>query len=259
MMATYMKETRLIMGMPITINIVDITATQKDIDAVFEYFAYVDDKFSTYKETSEISKINNGALSQEQYSTDMKEIFFLAEQTKKDTNGYFDITHNGHIDPSGIVKGWAIQKARELLVKKGFQNFFIDAGGDVQVSGNNEKNELWKIGIRNPFNREENVKVVSLTNQGIATSGTAIRGQHIYNPKELTMEHGQLKKKATSDIVSLTVIGPNVYDADRFATAAFAMAEKGINFIESLEGFEGYMINNKGLATYTSGFDKYVI
>lgn len=254
-----MKETRLIMGMPITVNIIDNAAAQKDIDAVFDYFSYVDDKFSTYKETSEISKINRGVLSQEKYSSDMKEIFVLAEQTKKETNGYFDITYNGYIDPSGIVKGWAIQKASELLLKKGFHNFFIDAGGDVQVSGQNEKQEPWKVGIRNPFNRNENVKVVSLTNKGIATSGTAIRGQHIYNPKELTMENGQLRKDATSSIVSLTVIGPNVYEADRFATAAFAMAEKGINFIESLEGFEGYMIDADGMATYTSGFDRYVI
>jgi thiamine biosynthesis lipoprotein len=64
-------------------------------------------------------------------------------------------------------------------------------------------------------------------------------------------------KKPAEEIVSLTVIGPNIYEADRFATAAFAMGEKGILFIEDLAGFEGYMINHEGLATFTSGFKEY--
>jgi thiamine biosynthesis lipoprotein len=61
------------------------------------------------------------------------------------------------------------------------------------------------------------------------------------------------------DIVSLTVIGPNVYEADRFATAAFAMGKRGIYFIEQLPGFEGYMIDAAARATFTSGFERYVL
>jgi thiamine biosynthesis lipoprotein ApbE len=64
---------------------------------------------------------------------------------------------------------------------------------------------------------------------------------------------------APTDVVSLTVIGPNVYEADRFATAAFAMGKKGIYFIEQLPGFEGYMIDTSAQATYTSGFERYVL
>jgi thiamine biosynthesis lipoprotein len=95
----------------------------------------------------------------------------------------------------------------------------------------------------------EIVKVLAVSNCGVATSGTSIRGPHIYNPKI----DGQL----VTDVVSLTVIGPNIYEADRFATAAFAMGEEGIRFIERLEGFEGYMIDQRGLATFTSGFARY--
>ena len=61
-----------------------------------------------------------------------------------------------------------------------------------------------------------------------------------------------------TDVVSLSVIGPNIYEADRFATAAFAMGQEGIRFIERLEGFEGYMIDRHGQATFTSGFTRYV-
>ncbi len=245
-----MKQTRLLMGMPITIEIEDAHATQGDLESVFAYFASVDGTFSTYKATSEISRINDGMLSIAQASANMRTIFTLSEQTKKDTHGYFDIGHNGRYDPSGIVKGWAIDNAANLLKRRGFHNFYVDAGGDVQVAGR-KNGELWRVGIRNPFNRQEIVKVLALTNKGIATSGTAIRGQHIYNPHE--------RDVPVTDIVSVSVIGPNIYDADRFATAAFAMGRQGIQFIEGLDGFEGYMIDSSARATLTSGFERYVL
>jgi len=245
-----MKQTRLLMGMPITIEVVDSTVVQDDIDNVFAYFVAIDDTFSTYKATSEISKINRGELLPAQFSEDMKAILALSEQTKQDTHGYFDILHDGQYDPSGIVKGWAIHNAANMLTTWGFHHFYVDAGGDIQVSGNKD-GHLWRVGIRNPFNRAEHVKVLALTNRGIATSGTAIRGHHIYNPHN--------PDTLLQDIVSLTVIGPNVYEADRFATAAFAMGKKGIYFIEQLPGFEGYMIDASARATFTSGFERYVL
>jgi len=254
-----MKETKWIMGMPITIHIVDSQATAADISSLFDYFTWVDETFSTYKKNSEISRINRGLLLSGEYSQDMQSIFALCEQTKQETQGYFDMFYEGKYDPSGVVKGWAIQKAYELLLKKEFINFFIDAGGDIQASGKNGHGHPWKIGIRNPFNRQEHIKVLSIANQGVATSGTYIRGEHIYDPKEDSKFTLPNSRTAKSTIVSLTVIGPRVLDADRFATAAFAMGEKGIYFIEALEGFEGYMIDEKGTATMTSGFEKYTI
>lgn len=244
-----MKQTKILMGMHITIEVVDRSAKKKDIDKIFDYFRYIDNKFSTYKKTSEISKINRGMIQKNQYSMDMKKILLLCKQTTKDTNGYFDIFRNGKLNPSGIVKGWAILKASELLKKNGFKNFYIDAGGDIQIAGRNQR-EPWKIGIKNPFNQKEIIKSLVLYNKGIATSGNYIRGNHIYNPKN---------NKKISGIVSLTVIGPNIYEADRFATAAFAMESNGISFIENLSGFEGYMVDNKGIATYTTGFNKFVL
>jgi len=245
-----MKQTRLIMGMSITLEVLDASVTQDDLDVVFAYFVSVDEVFSTYKDTSEISRLNRGELLPTQYSEDMETILALSAQTQEETDGYFDILHNGIYDPSGIVKGWAIQNAAQLLQAKRLRNFYIDAGGDIQVSGHKNGNP-WRVGIRNPFNRNEYVKVLEVTDQGVATSGTAIRGQHIYDPY-----HRDTQLLA---IASITIIGPNVYDADRFATAAFAMGKKGIHFIEKLAGFEGYMIDIHGIATYTSGFERYVL
>lgn len=251
-MINFMKETRLLMGMPITVEIADSSVDEEAIDKIFEYFKYVDEKFSTHKETSEITKINNGGFDKEKWSEDMKTVFLLSEQTKKETDGYFDIVANdGKYNPSGLVKGWAILNAAELLRKMGFKNYYVEAGGDIQAEGKNNKGDYWRIGIRNPFKIDEIVKVVSLKdNEGIATSGTYMRGDHIYNPKN--------RKEKITEIVSLTVIGPNVYEADRFATAAFAMGKKGIEFIEKLSGFEGYMIDRNGVATKTANFEKYV-
>ena len=245
-----MKQLHLLMGMPITVEVVDPNVTEAAIENVFAFFRYVDDTFSTYKEQSEISKINRGELGEEAYSDDMKTILALSEQTNQETRGYFDIRHNGIVDPSGIVKGWAIFQAAQMLQDAGWRNFYIDAGGDIQVAGT-KGGHPWRIGIRNPFNRSENVKVLTITDKGIATSGTAIRGQHIYDPHR---PHTPLE-----DIISLTVIGPNVYEADRFATAAFAMGKRGISFIEQLQGFEGYVIDASARATLTSGFERYVL
>lgn len=245
-----MKQTRMVMGMPVILEVIDSGVTGKIFDDVFDYFGYVDRKFSTYKPDSEISLINRHELTLEQASDDMKAIFMLAEQTRLETDGYFDIERKGLYDPSGIVKGWAINQAAEILRQAGFENYYVYAGGDIQVSGKNGQGQDWRVGIENPFNPAEIVKVLSLQNCGIATSGTYIRGQHIYNPKN--------NDQPITEIVSLSVIGPNIYEADRFATAAFAMESAGIHFIEKMEGFEGYMIDRHGMATYTNGFERYV-
>jgi thiamine biosynthesis lipoprotein len=235
-----MKQTKILMGMPITVEIVDDT-NPEIMNRVFDYFREVDRKFSPFKSESEVSKLNRG----ETYSEELSAILKLCEETKKATNGYFDIKKpDGSSDPSGLVKGWAIYNASQLLAESGIKQYYIEAGGDIQASG-----KIWKVGIKNPFKSDEIVKVLFIEDRGVATSGTYERGKHIYNPHK--------KRQNIDEIVSLTVVGPNIYEADRFATAAFAMGREAINFIEKLSDFEGYMIDNKGIATMTSGFEKY--
>jgi thiamine biosynthesis lipoprotein len=244
-----MKETQVIMGMPIEIEIVgnDVAAT---LEASFSYLKSVDEQFSPFKETSEVSRFNRGELTLATISKEMQEIFALAEKTKAETHGYFDIRHpDGHVDPSGVVKGWAIFNTAKLIRDAGFENYFVNAGGDIAMRGKNSEFKEWRVGIRNPLNIDEIVKVVYPHEKGIATSGSYIRGAHIYNPH--TPEEG------LHDIVSITVIGPDVVEADLLATAAFAIGKDGISFIEKKDGFEGYAIDVSGIATMTSGFAKY--
>lgn len=245
-----MKQTRWLMGMPITVEIVDAPVEAGVFDEIYDYFRYIDETFSPFKATSEVSRVNRGELALADTCQDMHMVLELAEQTRQETGGYFDVWHNGVFDPCGIVKGWAIDEAASLLYMKGFRNFFVDAGGDVQVYGYNTQHQPWRVGICNPFNLGQIVKTVWLDEVGIATSGSYMRGAHIYNP---------LKSDDTLDeIVSLTVIGPDVLEADRFATAAFAMGRAGIVFIDRLNGFEGYMIDRHGRAMMTGGFAEYV-
>jgi thiamine biosynthesis lipoprotein len=243
-----MKQTKLIMGMPITVEIVDSNNTGVLSDT-FSFFREIDNRYSTYKAESEISRINTG-LPKSQWSTEMRRILHLCDVTKQQTGGYFDIEHSGKLDPSGLVKGWAIWHAAKRLRKNGARNFYIEAGGDVQTCGKNAELQPWTVGIRNPFNQDEIIKVLCVKNKGVATSGTYIRGQHIYNP--------HYPDALPKEVQSLTVIGKNIYEADRFATAAFAMSKDGIGFIERTEGLEGYMVDDKGMATFTSGFQEYV-
>ncbi len=244
-----MNETRQTMGMPVTLNVPNVL-DQSVLDRVFDWFEYVDTTYSPYKESSLVSQINRGELQEADYSDELREILVLADQTKVETKGYFDVWHEGAFDPSGIVKGWAIQKAAGLLAKS-TDDFYVEAGGDIQVGGKSSSREPWKIGIRNPFERTQNISILRLENKAVATSGTAIRGMHIYNPLDAN--------DRIDGLVSLSVIGDSIIDADRYATAAFAMGKKGITFIESLKGFEGYLVDQNKIATQTTGWSQYEV
>lgn len=247
-----MKRQQEIMGMNVVLEIADKNVGESIFDKIFSCLRDVDERFSPYKKNSELSRMNRGEISADNLSQEMKEVLKLSEQTKNDTNGYFDIRKpDGSIDTCGMVKGWAIQRASEILDKEGFKNYCLEIAGDIQVKGNNSEGKPWAIGIRSPVEPfTDIIKVLSVSDRGIATSGSSARGEHIYD--------SHTKKPAQSSIISITVIGPNIYEADRFATAAFAMGERGIDFIEGLSGFEGYSINRDGIATMTSNFNKYV-
>ena len=232
------------MGMPIRGAIPDDGAGLSDVEAVFAYFEAVDRRFSPFRADSELSRVNRKDVTEP--SADMQDVFALAEATRQASHGYFDIRRpDGIIDPSGIVKGWAIRNAARLLRERGVENFAIDAGGDIQCGGRNEDGEDWRIGIRNPFCPDEIVKIVSPRSGAVATSGIYQQGPHIYDP---------YSGAPVNEIVSLTVIGPDILEADRFATAAFAMGRHGVVFIEGLADFEAYEIDAAGMARMTSGF-----
>jgi thiamine biosynthesis lipoprotein len=241
-----MRVSRDLMGMPITVEIVGTTDTALH-KMTFAYFDEVDRRFSTYRDDSEISAFNARRIDAEGLSVPMREVLALAELTRAESHGYFDIRRpDGTVDPSGIVKGWAIRNAARLLADAGAESFYVDAGGDVQAAGSNAEGKPWRAGIRSPFDPRQVVKHIYPRGRGVATSGSYVRGQHIYDPHR--------PGTALNEVISLTVIASDVFEADRFATAAFAMGRDGIHFLEEQPGMEGYQIDSSGIATMTSGF-----
>jgi thiamine biosynthesis lipoprotein len=180
----------------------------------------------------------------------MREVLSLAEEVRLASGGYFDVhTPEGKFDPSGVVKGWAIARAAKLLREAGERNFVVDAGGDIQTAGSNALGQPWQVGVRSPFDTDDVIKVIALSGEAVATSGDYIRGRHIYDP------HG---RRPAEGLVSLTVVAADIVLADCFATAAFAMGPRAIEFIASIAGFEGYAVTPDRKATMTSGFRDYV-
>lgn len=238
------------MGMPITVEVVDRAVRPRHLESVFRLFREIDERFSPFKEASETTLWDRGLLKSSQMSPQMRVIMQLAEETRRASGGYFNVYRGDTFNPVGIVKGWAIHKAARLLRVAGFADFYVEAGGDAQVCGRGPEGKPWQVGIRNPFDVSQVVKVLRISDRGVATSGTYFRGHHIYDPLDPT-------GRISLEPVSLTVIAADILDADRFATAGFAMGQAGIAFIEAMDGYEGYLVDGQGTATYTTGFASY--
>jgi thiamine biosynthesis lipoprotein len=249
--ATAVATTRIQMGMPISIEVIDADATPDDLDDAFAFLREVEAQFSTYLPESEMSRLNRGLVTYDTASQTMRDMLDRADDTRRETGGHFNAWRDGRCDLAGVVKGWAIRAVADRLAARGRRNFLVNAGGDIQTAGGNADGEAWRVGIRNPANVAEVIKVVHLSSDAIATSGTYERGDHIYRPMPVAPDDDPL--------VAITIIGPNVYDADRFATAAFAMGRHGIAFVQSLEGYEGYAVHASGTARATAGFRRYLV
>ena len=236
------------MGMPITVEIVtDDSLARRAIAAAFDEFHQTDETFSTYKDTSEISRINRRKLARAEASLEVREVLSMCDELKLKTGGYFDIDHNGKIDPSGLVKGWSIGRAAKRIEQLGIHNYYIEAGGDITLSGHNEAKKPWRVGIRNPKNETDIVKVFEMPGGSICTSATYARGEHIYNP---------FTGKPAREVQSVTVVGPDVAIADVLATAVFAKGSAGVAMASEF-GYEAYVILKSDKAVFTDGLRKY--
>jgi thiamine biosynthesis lipoprotein len=247
------KTTRVVMGMPITIEVVSGKDLQvrKAIDGAFGHLHWVDKTFSAYKPDSEISRINQGELKLADAHSLVQQVISACDEMRDRTEGYFDMRRSdGTIDPSGYVKGWAIWGTGGLLEESGMPNFCIEAGGDILVRGHNSEGEPWRVGIRNPVKGDEIVKVLRVNNGAVATSGTYERGEHIYNP------HTGVP---AAELASVTVMGPDIIWADVAATAAFAMGGQGAEWLAREPGLECYVIGHDGKAMFTPGLKRYFL
>ena len=230
------------MGMPISIDIPG--ATNSDVfQAVFDFFRQVDANYSPYIDTSKVSLFAAGKIEVSQLSA---ELALIAEQCKyyeELTNGYFSAYYAGTFDPSGYVKAWAIDKAASIITAIGYDTFLINIAGDMSARGSAK---IWNLAIQDPFNKQEILGTVRLANQAIATSGTYARGNHIFDP------HTQ---KNTTDLLSVTVYGPDVIKSDVLATALVAMGyDNACAFMKTQPAYAALLIKLDGQLTSLNDF-----
>ena len=187
-----------VMGMPVRVS--------GDVDAarVFAWLRWVDATFSTYRPDSEISRLDRG----ERFDPHplVRSVLARCEALRAATGGLFDAQAGGRLDPSGYVKGWAVQRAAAF----GRGRFLIDAGGDVVLRGE------WRVGIRHPYEPGRLAAAIAVRDCAVATSGTYERGPHIIDPRT---------GRPATGLSSVTVIARDLGTADAYATAAFVAGD----------------------------------
>jgi thiamine biosynthesis lipoprotein len=246
-MASGVHRVEQIMGTAITLDIAmppDQAGAEVLAESAFDWFREVDDRFSTFKEHSEVNRLARGELSIQDCSEDMRLVLAECARFWQETDGYFDVHAAGPLDPSGYVKGWSVQVASDRLVAAGLTDHCINAGGDVRARGSSAPGEPWRVGIRHPWEAHKLAWVLSGTDLAVATSGTYERGQHVLDPRRGISAY-QLR--------SVTVVGKDLGAADAYATAAVAMGLKGLDWLAKLDGFESAAVTEDGRAFRSDG------
>jgi thiamine biosynthesis lipoprotein len=225
-----------IMGTAISVHVTDPLpeATREQlIEDVFDWLRLVDERFSTYRPDSEVCRLQRGDLRLEDGSESLRYVLDACARLWQETDGYFDAQATGRLDPSGFVKGWSVQVASDRLVAAGSVNHCVNAGGDVRVRGERAPGRPWRVGIRHPFEALEVCRVLSGTDLAVATSGVYERGYHVVDPHT-----GQPAR----ELVSVTVVGTDLGTADAYATAALAMGEAGLRWLDRLDGYDSLVV-----------------
>jgi thiamine biosynthesis lipoprotein len=242
-----LRAVREVMGMPVTIDWRDGAADRTALDEAYRELAAMDALFSPFRHDSEVSRINRGDLLTRAANPLVRDVLGLCDLYGLATGGCFSAWPDGRLDPCGLVKAWAVDRACAILERQGARDYLVDAGGDVVARGRPAAGARWRIGIRHPVERDRVARVVIASDLCVATSGTYERGPHIVDPRS---------GRAAAELTSLTVVGPDIVEADAWATAAFVMGADGLDFVESRPGYEAYAIFPDLRARWTSGFDR---
>ena len=229
----YVRHT---MGMPITLALrgrhTDDDKAQAAWAQVMRQLHEVDEMFSTYRPDPFVSRLNSGDISLVDCPPEVAEVLALGETARQESGGAFDTTLPGPdgqpiLDPSGVVKGWAVEKAAATLKALPDTDFCFAAGGDMTCHTVDVANPPWRIGIEDPTGPSRVLAVVPLSTGGIATSGTTHRGQHLLDPRT---------GRAPAGIASVTVVAPSLIWADIDATAAYAKARSAPSWLRTRPG-----------------------
>ncbi len=207
-------------------SIINREAIDAAIEDVRKFVVEVDNSFSTYKENSFISQLRRDEIEINQCPADVQEVWDACLSARYLSDGAFDPWKvKGGFDPSGYVKGWAADRAAQILIDAGCAYIQVNAAGDLTLRGGNLLDsgevEPWKIGVINPDNTKEVLRIFEIFDGAIATSGQYERGAHITDPYTGLIAIGAK---------SATVLGPDGGLTDAMATALMVTGDEGAKF-----------------------------
>ncbi|HYI19379.1 MAG TPA: FAD:protein FMN transferase [Solirubrobacteraceae bacterium] len=231
-----MLRTEHVMGMPVRVD-VRAAADPSVLDHVFALLRDVDARFSPFRAGSAVARRARGEAAPD---AALDAVLARCEALRMRTGGYFDARAGGRLDPSGLVKGWAVDRAAALLDAAGVVRWCVDAGGDVRVRGGG-----WRIGVRHPDDPLLLAGVLVLDDGAVATSGAYERGPHVIDPHSGRPPEG---------VRSVTVVGSRLATADAYATAAFAMGRRGPAWTARQRGHDAMTILDGDRVLATPGF-----
>ncbi|HEV7147450.1 MAG TPA: FAD:protein FMN transferase [Pedococcus sp.] len=213
-----------VMGMPVSIHVrgeVESPEVGIGVGQVWSMLRRVDMVFSTWRPDSDLMRLRRAELSADRAHPWVAEVEAWCAQASARTEGLFSATAAGtdEYDPTGLVKGWAVERAAQLLAGVPHISFCINAGGDLMAGhGQWAEPSTWQVGIENPRDAGTVAATIPLSEGGLATSGNAARGAHILDPRDgaPVLREG-----------SATVWGPSLMWADVWATALFVDPDAG--------------------------------
>ena len=208
---------------------------------------WVDDVFSTWKPESPVSRLRRGELELGDAPPEVAEVLQLCRRARDASDGWFDPWGMpGGVDPTGLVKGWAVERALDELKRAGVPAAMINAGGDIAVYGRPATGRRWRIGIQHPLVRDRILLTAELTGAGaVATSGTYERGEHLIDPQS---------GRPVSALQSATVIGHDLAFADALATGLYVSGGELLERISRLAGYHGLVVDGRGRVHASRGF-----
>jgi thiamine biosynthesis lipoprotein len=231
-----------IMGLPVTLALrgrhVDDEAAETAWASAVRLLREVDRTFSTYREDSWVSRLGRGEVGVEDCPPEVAEVLALGEQARRESDGAFDVRRTGAhgvgvLDPSGVVKGWAVQRAARLLTGLADTDSCLSAGGDMVCRTAAPGSPGWRIGIEDPADPARVVAVVPVRDGAVATSGAAHRGAHI--------AHGRTGVVPRT-VASVTVVADDLTWADIDATAAYAQDAGALTWLRTRPGRRGLVV-----------------
>lgn len=196
-----------------------------------------DTLFSTWDPGSPLSALRAGNGAPAARHPEFDEIFALASAMRDATEGWFDPwAMPGGFDPTGMVKGWAVERAARILTVRGVASGVVNGGGDIATIGVPPDGGRWRIGIRHPWRADAFACVLAVAG-AVATSGSYERGRHLIDPRCGTPVEG---------VASATVVCSSLAWADAWATALAVGGDALFDRLASLPGYGAYMISPVG-------------